>query len=357
MISTSETTPDTTLEPVTPDEFSHALVSHGILPTGTRVEHVSGAPIGQGHMGDSFQVEMKYSPDAAGPTTLFLKMPPTDERSAALNSRIGAYNREARFYREIAPRVSAGNPKFYGEIERKGIGSGLLLEDLSGHTGISQIDGTSPEILGRALAPLAALHAGFWNDESTRSLPWLFNRLDRLDELSERYAFSWSTLKEIVGAALSGQQREVVERFGSSSTSWAESISGPMTLIHQDVRLDNLMFSEERAWLLDWQLLGWGSPAFDLSYAISTSLHPEERRMAERDLLSQYVTHLQAAGVEWSVEELWETYRRSTFYTLLGLIPAMGHVKQSSRGFDMFRIMLDRATKQILDLDALDYLT
>jgi hypothetical protein len=45
-----------------------------------------------------------------------------------------------------------------------------------------------------------------------------------------------------------------------------------------------------------------------------------------------------------------------SFYTLLGLIPSMGHVKRTNRGITMYRTMLDRASSQILDLGALEFL-
>ena len=61
---------------------------------------------------------------------------------------------------------------------------------------------------------------------------------------------------------------------------WASS---PSTLIHSDLRADNLLFSPDgtAVTLVDWQGAGIGPPAWDLAYFLSQSLDVDTRRANE----------------------------------------------------------------------------
>jgi hypothetical protein len=88
---------------------------------------------------------------------------------------------------------------------------------------------------------------------------------------------------------------------------------------------------------------------------VSTSLVPELRRDADRDLIATYSSALAIAGVSTADRaELWEDYIYGLFQApLISVLGAMTSVP-TDRGDEMFRVMTSRACAAIRDLDALD---
>ena len=63
-------------------------------------------PVGTGQMSDSFRVQLRCpDDDGAGPPSVVLKVASSDPRSRSTGTGLGAYEREIRFYREVAPGI------------------------------------------------------------------------------------------------------------------------------------------------------------------------------------------------------------------------------------------------------------
>ena len=79
----------------------------------------------------------------------------------------------------------------------------------------------------------------------------------------------------------------------------------PWSLLHGDFRLDNLLYRPDGSMVvLDYQLLGYGRPGWDVAYFITTALSPDHRRQEEH-LLRHYHDALTRAGIhEYSWEQL-----------------------------------------------------
>ncbi|TVT17977.1 phosphotransferase [Amycolatopsis acidiphila] len=315
-------------------------------------------PLGAGQLAESVRVVPTYR-GTPGPPSLFVKLPSRDERSAATAARIGAYARECVFYQELLPRLDVRTPAYLGAIELPGSDPVLVLEDLSDSCQpLDQLrDGTAEEVTS-AIGQLARLQAPFWNDErAVGGAARFYNRTaDHIDGLAERYDRSWTRHKDLVGDLLDSRQREVVERFGAVCVDWAAGIIGPRTLVHQDLRLDNLLWSGTGAWLVDWQTLAWTTPAWDPSFLIGSALPPEVRRSTERRLVEAHVAALAERGVTgWSVDTAWQEHRRLSGSVLLAMVPAMAYVRPTSRGFDMFASLLSRGAQHAIDHDVLSF--
>lgn len=336
-----------------------ALHRGGTLGPDQHVVACEGVPIGAGQLADSFRVELDYGSSPPGPASVFVKLPTADPDSASTAARIGAYRREQHFYQDLLPHLDVRTPRLLGVFDADGAAPGLVLEDLSDRARpLDQLkDGTIEEVTS-AVRELPGLQAPLWDDPEVGALPWFYNRLtDHIHGLHERYAISWERHGDVVGAALDAGQREIVERFGAACLEWAASISGPRTLVHQDLRLDNLLHGPDGAWLVDWQTLSWGPPAWDLAFLLGTALAPVDRRAVERRLVEEHVALLAARGVGWEPDEAWTAYRQLSGAALLGMVPAMAFVEPTSRGFDMFRSLIARGAQQAIDLDLSDFLT
>ncbi len=69
----------------------------------------------------------------------------------------------------------------------------------------------------------------------------------------------------------------------------------PLTLLHGDYRLDNLFFdpgAEDPVVAIDWQICGLGRSPYDIAYFMSQSLSPEDRKVADEQVLRTYYDSL-----------------------------------------------------------------
>jgi hypothetical protein len=68
-----------------------------------------------------------------------------------------------------------------------------------------------------------------------------------------------------------------------------------------------------------------GHPARELAYTLITSLTPEDRRAAQRDLLDNYRRALAAAGgPDLNRDDLWLRYRQAALYAYVASLITAG---------------------------------
>jgi hypothetical protein len=330
------------------DELERALRESGAVSGSGALAAVDARPIGIGAMADTFLVRLCWDGDVDGPESLVAKLPSVDPAAARTAASLGAYEREARFYAELAPRTGLSLPAYYGTVG----GVGLLLEDLSGLEPGDQFTDMPLDQLRQARRQLVALQGPFWNDEDTAGLDWLHRRQGvPIGGIVERMERSWAVSAERLTGDFETAERAVIDRFVGSAGAWAESLSGPFSLSHHDFRADNLLLGGGRLVVLDWQTVGWGAPMFDVAYLFGTSVSPETRRAIERDEIEGHVEEL---GVDWP--DAWDAYRQAAWAVLLMLVPPTGSVKASDRLDRMFRRLLRHGARMALDLEAEEFL-
>ena len=345
--------------PLTEQQLTDALRRHGTIDAATRVATVRSHPIGTGQMADSFRVELGYSPtDAAGPSSLVAKLPAADPMTSQVGRASGVYMRENNFYTNLVPQLpDVSVPALLGTFDAGGE-HGLLLEDLRETKAGDQLVGASVEQLALTVTQLGNLQAPMWGDTELGSAKWLQRRTGTpIPDRKDRYERACHRLRDELREVLTPAQHEVITRFGESCDDWSRGISGPFTLVHHDLGLDNLLFAPDRAYLVDWQTLGWGSPAWDLAYLLSSSASPELRRDLEHDFVRRHAEDLASRGIsDWPGDRAWLEYRRMAFSNLLVTLPAAGELPDNVRGRRMFHAMWRRTTTMVLDLDALELL-
>src|SRR5205085_11930460 len=90
----------------------------------------------------------------------------------------------------------------------------------------------------------------------------------------------------------------------------------PLTLIHFDARLDNLMFGPSSVVFLDWQLVMHGRGVQDLAYFVGGGLTSEVQATEWEGLLSRYHDRLCASGVgNYSWDDCLQDYREAVLLT------------------------------------------
>jgi hypothetical protein len=316
-------------------------------------------PLGIGALADTLHLTLQW--DGEGPATAVLKLPAEDDLARATAATLGAYEREARFYLDLAPHLGIRVPRCYGVLEFDGVPQGILLEDLSTtHRGGDQFSDLDPTILRLARQQLVRMQGPVWDDPVTASLPWLHRRLGvPIPELHARMARSWRDGgRDAIGSAMTPAQREFVDWFIPRAESWSLGLSGPMTLVHHDFRVDNMLFGArpDDLVVIDFQTVGWGVPMFDVAYLMGTSLGPEPRRALERDEIARHADELGEHGVHLEAAAAWDLYRQASVAVLVMLVSASGSVKSSERSLAMYRRLLASGAQMALDLDAAEFI-
>jgi len=217
--------------------------------------------IGTGQMSESHRVSIAYAdPERAGPATIVLKIAAGDPTSRSTGVGLGIYEREVRFYREIAPRL--GGPLASCALalydEREGFFT-LLLEDVAPARQGDQIAGCSVAEAGLAMRGLARLHGPLLEDRALAQSGWL-NRAAPVNQALVSQLLPG--FLERYGERVSAEHRALCERFVARLDAWLEERRPPEGLVHGDYRLDNLLFGEGDSarplTVVDWQTVGWG---------------------------------------------------------------------------------------------------
>ncbi len=320
------------------------------------VERFEVERIGTGQMSETRRVRVGYASGAdAGPSSVVLKTASADAGSRSTGVGLGVYEREVRFYRELAPRV--GGPLAECHLAAIDPAEGwftLVLKDVAPATQGDQIAGCGLEDARLAMHELARLHAPLFADPQLGATPWL----DQPEVLTQGLmAQLLPAFLERHGERVTPAHREVCERLVASLDAWAADRRPPLGLVHGDYRLDNMLFGAERAprrfVVVDWQTVGWGPVMTDAAYFLGGSLTLADRREHEQTLLREYFDALHAHGVrgfDW--EQCWTGYRRQCFLGILMTVGPAMLVERTERGDEMFLTTLARYAQQVLDVDA-----
>src|SRR5262245_39657370 len=103
------------LDEITPEWLTTALRAAGHL-SGGRVGAVRARPVGEGSgfIGVVARLEIAYDDDAgAAPRTCIVKLPSADPGSRQVGQLYGLYEREVRFYADLAADVGIDAPRCY----------------------------------------------------------------------------------------------------------------------------------------------------------------------------------------------------------------------------------------------------
>ena len=317
--------------------------------------------IGDGHIGVNVRIAM---PDAGRelPRSVVVKLPATDETSLTTAAMLRHYERETRFYTELASSVDMRVPAcLHGDWTASTNDFVLVLEDMAPATQGDQLTGCTLEQARDAVRELAKLHGPRWDDPTLYEIDWIeHDKGDSGDEAGSGLAAMWQMFFPGFAATyrshLSAEEFELAEQFGGMIATWRGGRTGPKTITHGDYRLDNMLFATPEGGppvtVVDWQTPAHGSPITDLSYFVGAGLLPPDRRAHERELVSVYLEALAAYDITLDEAWVWEQYRRDAFAGLTVAAMASQIVTLNDRSEAMFGAMAQRHLRQALDLDS-----
>lgn len=319
--------------------------------------------IGDGLVGANFRVSLESAADHV-PASVVAKLPSADERSRAAGIAMRTYEREAKFYAELAHTVDVRRPHCHHvEFDPADGDFVLVLEDLAPARQGDQIAGCGEDHAFVAVCESARLHGPRWNDPTLENHDWLQRRTGPTDAegLVAIYAMFVEPFLAQFAAALSAPQATLAAEFAPHVRTWSEKRGNEKTVTHGDYRLDNLMFATSAGGspvaVVDWQTPGHGPGITDVSYFLGGGLEPSMRRSIERDALAAYLAELGTYDIRYPFDLAWRDYVIESFAGVLMTVAASQLVARTERGEKMFAAMATRHLQHALDLDALSLVT
>lgn len=338
---------------------SNAVVTEPAELTAEWLTEILGAPvtdfaverIGTGQMSECYRVALTYTAAARGPASVVLKVAAADPSSRQTGMALGLYEREVRFYADIAPRLTDGPVAacHHAAYDPATGAFDLVLGDASPATVGDEIRGATVQQATLALRQLGRVHAPLLGP--LEDLQWL-HRPNPLNGalISALYA----GFVERYADRISPEHRAVCDRlvdvFDAYLAADAEA-DQPRGLVHGDYRLDNMLFGDGLT-VVDWQTVTWGPVLADAAYFLGCALPSEVLRAHYDELLAAYHEGLGPdAGIDLGTVR--DGVRRQSFFGVIMAIASSMMVERTERGDEMFMTMLSRHCQHVLDSGAM----
>jgi len=345
------------------DWLTHALRSTGTLTSAEIISFDSEVIAeGVGLLGQLACVKPQYDrPEAAAPGSLIAKFPTEAEENRDVANHFRFYEREIRFYEEIADEIELRTPRcYYSAMDVEADRYVLLLEDLAPARVGDQVAGCSRQEAELAISKLAKFHATWWDSQRLEDLDWMPYANDPVNRhVEETYQDAWEPFVERFGDRVPRPVLEIGERLGTRLNAILdEETVPPRTIGHGDYRLDNLFFASPEGGdplaVIDWQISFRGRGLADVAYFMSQSLSPNERRACEMDILRNYHRVLTENGVDgYDFDRCLHDYRLGTLFWLLTPVIVGGTYDLSNeRALALATTMIERSVAAVVDLNA-----
>jgi aminoglycoside phosphotransferase (APT) family kinase protein len=302
------------------------------------------------------RIGLTYAATGPGPTSLFVKLAPLDPAHREMIGASGMGEREAQFYADVAASVDLRVPGAHWAATSDEGGFALVLEDLAAG-GCAFSDGSwgvTADAAAGALEDLARFHGQFADPAVRAELaPWLaVGRVRRTELTAQRLRTVLDEHGDALTPAYVAAGELYVEHHAGLDALWN---AGPQTYIHGDTHIGNVFLDGPRVGFLDWGLSRISTPLRDVSYFLTMTVDPEERRRSERDLLRLYVDALRAAGgADIAFDQAWSVHRVQAGYTVVATFLAFMPSYAAGDGQGLGRALRTRAELALDDLETVD---
>ena len=349
-----------TMSEVTTAWLTAALREGGVLKSSSVAsESRETIGVGVGILGELARVTLTYDQDEAGaPETVIVKLPTQDPGGRGVAQLLGFYEKEARIYHELAPKLAAPR-NYYSARDMAADRYVIVMEDVGSVRQGDQVEGASTADAEMLVREMAAMHSRWWESAELAAMDWL-PALNAPQTMMAQGATMMALEPFLAnfGSALTERQRTAAVALAPRVMSMLEALAtGPRTFLHGDLRLDNIFFGSTDGTrpltLIDWQISGRGRGPFDIAYFLSQSIDVEARRANERAWLKGYHETVSRADAGYSWDLCWGDYRAATLLCAIYPIVAGGSIDLGNeRGVELVRRMATRSLTAITDLDA-----
>jgi len=292
--------------------------------------------------------------EVSAPDSLVVKIEPESGPFREYGNELHAFQREILFYKEVAGNVPIRLPVIYFTVDEPPAFS-IVMEDLSHYEPGDQVVGMNLNQIRTTVENVGKLQAEYWNNGALGKLNWM----PSTNNIAFDYAIKWDSFVKHFGQFTDQKGLKVGEKL-KNSVKWLENevSKRPKTIVHSDLREDNLLFgsggADEEVLILDWQLAIRSMGAFDVARLIGGSELPSERKGHQFEVLRCWYDTLIDCGVEaYSWEEAQYDFRLGALYCLCypvhfhdGVIDAKG------RKMELVEVLINRQFASAVELDA-----
>jgi len=355
------------LKDITAQWLNEALHGNGFLKSGADISSIQMTPIavGEGFQSDMARIVVEYGGHDAGlPVSMIAKLPTTYEAANYVAMLFNTYEREIRFYKELASKSPLRTPGLiYGEFDAEQKRYVLILQDCGAYSQVDQVKGLTEAKLRQTIQKIADFHAHWWNSKDLATVPWMPGpRSQAAYALVGFYRSCWDTavnVPEFLAALPEGGKEAGLKIY--KHYEWMVGEAAPndnLTITHFDFRGDNLFFDEaskdDPVVVFDWQASAIYRGPLDIAYLMGGSVSVELRHKVEREMLDVYYRRLLEKGVKgYPFEECQRDYLGGLL--VYAYIPVLAYSRldiTSDRAKQLARLMTQRHFSAIVDNDA-----
>jgi Phosphotransferase enzyme family len=306
-------------------------------------------------IGELGRARLHYSPRSApGPDSVVMKRRSREPLRQGADRALGLFDRESYFYTTFAKCVPVQSPRLYfagdGDI------TPLVLEDLGHCKAGEQSAGLSLREAERLVDTLADMHAACWGIDDD----WLLSMNDPMfgGMWKTMICSGLSTLEKRLAAELPAR---VIDSLLAAAPRWDEVLgqlgSGPPTLVHNDFRLDNIVFRPDGTpVILDWQVPAIGRGTHDLAFLLAGSVDYDLLKDSWRALVEQYHERLVARGIaDYGLAQCEEHYRQSVVHAAAPGVALLGDLEIPDER-DLGATIVIRSLRHAADLESFELL-
>ncbi len=290
------------------------------------------------------------------PSSVVVKLPALDEAAVFTSTMLRMYIREANFFGSLCNEMPIGVPVAYlARVDEETSQFVVVMEDLGGLRIVDQNEGMSIADARAAIDAVAKLHAKWWgNGDELSAAGTTISLGDPIYPAVLPFVFGEGWEKLMKEMQLPSSIMEIGPKFAERLPSLLQSlVTGPNTLCHGDYRADNILFdSEGEPVLIDFQLLGSGTGAYDVAYFVTQSLSKQDASLYERELFDRWIAGLAAAGLVVDADDLWLQYRRCALFCLAyPVIASRGMDLNHPRERKLIEMMNERFDRAVRELN------
>lgn len=351
------------IDDITPAWLTDALWENGTLEPGNEIFKAERTIIGEGsgYASRMARYDLTYGhPTATSPASLIVKIEPETAQQQEVMEQFHTFEREIRFYREIAPTAPLRLPEIYFTVAEPPRYA-IVMEDLSHLTPGDQLQGMPHEQVKRVVTAMAELQALYWSNDRLAALDWMPTENNFTAAFSEEH---WQGFLKLLGSAVSPEGLAAGERF-RHHIAWIEQQinQAPKTIAHYDLREDNMLFGQpgtpEEFIIVDWQVAIRGCGVYDVARLMGGSETPAQRAGHQLEILHAWHDTLLAHGITgYSLDEALYHLKLSTMSYCS--IPVFFHEFAlkigGERNFPLLSAMAQRGFQAVVELDATDVL-
>lgn len=294
------------------------------------------------------------------PGTVVIKLPALAEEAVFTSTILEMYIREVAFFEHVAAEAPVRVPAcHHAAVDPETSRFVVVMEDLGALRAVDQITGMTPGDAERAVDALARWHAHFWGrgDEMVSAGIGLGISHDIYPAILPA-VFDEGWAKVSAAMVLEPEITELASRWtGLLPRMIADLSQGPATFIHGDFRADNMFFDAAGSpVLLDFQLVGSASAAYDLAYFVTMSLAADVAGVHEQALIERWRAGLRIGGVaEEALQNMEYHYRVAALWCLAyPVIACRGMDFDDPRQYSLLELMNSRFVRAARHLGLTD---